>query len=218
MRNSALALLLEARQSAELHARDAWEFAVELPVLLAAGITVTVLRSLVCEGTIEHGQETTTAKHKNRRFRRTTNLCFPPGTCFVLAANASLASTSADDKSHAHTVAPSHSHVKPHWDADARTLSVLGQIVKRFRVPAKCQEIVLSAFEEDGWPTYIDDPLPGSNGEDPKYRLHNTIKALNGHHLVKLIRFTGNGNGHGVAWEFVETLQYRRTHARSSPR
>ena len=77
-------------------------------------------------------------------------------------------------------------------------------MIKQLRVPARCQETVLGVFEESGWPRCIDDPLPPSNGEDTRYRLHNTIKSLNGHHLLRRIRFSSNGDGTGVCWELIE--------------
>ena len=73
----------------------------------------------------------------------------------------------------------------------------MGGVIKQLRVPAKCQETVLGVFEESGWPRCIDDPLPPCNGEDTRYRLHNTIKSLNGHHLLRRIRFTFERRRHG---------------------
>ena len=76
-------------------------------------------------------------------------------------------------------------------------------MVKCFRVPAPNQEMVLTAFEEEGWPYRVYDPLPPEEGKDAKQRLHETIKALNGHRLARIIRFHGDGTGEGVFWELV---------------
>ncbi len=73
--------------------------------------------------------------------------------------------------------------------------------LKRFRQPATNQEIVLSAFQDDGWPPRIDDPLPGKAGQDSKGRLHDTIKRLNSAQHPWLIRYYGDGTGYGVCWE-----------------
>ena len=94
--------------------------------------------------------------------------------------------------------------IVPHWNAMGRELIVGGQTVKRFRVPAPNQEAILSAFEEEGWPQRVYDPLPPNGETDPKYRLHETIKALNGHRLARIIRFGGDGTGEGVYWEFTD--------------
>ena len=81
----------------------------------------------------------------------------------------------------------------------------LGQcVVKEYRVPSLNQEAILTAFEEEGWPHRIDDPLSPQADQDPKCRLHDTIKRLNGHHKDRLIRFRGDGTGEGVCWEYVE--------------
>ena len=40
----AVDILADARRLAQKHNRDSWDFAVELSVLLAAGITVNLLR------------------------------------------------------------------------------------------------------------------------------------------------------------------------------
>jgi hypothetical protein len=70
-------------------------------------------------------------------------------------------------------------------------------------VPAANQERVLAAFEEEGWPVHIDDPLPPSPDQDSKRRLHDTINSLNRNQKCPLIRFVGDGTGQGVRWEFV---------------
>ena len=90
----------------------------------------------------------------------------------------------------------------PRWDSLRRELVVEGQIIKRFRLPAANQEIVLAAFEEEGWPARIFDPLPPRDEQCPKRRLHETIKALNRSRLARLIRFCGDGTGEGVLWEW----------------
>jgi hypothetical protein len=95
----------------------------------------------------------------------------------------------------------------PRWDAAARTLW-LGTIpVKQFQVPASNQEHILAAFDEQGWPDGIDDPLPPIDGVEPKQRLDDTIKRLNRSHRHRVIRFAGNGNGQGVRWQRVRKVR-----------
>src|SRR5262249_7988413 len=67
----------------------------------------------------------------------------------------------------------------PRWNEARRELWVGDQLVKRYRQPAPDQERILTAFEEEGWPLHIDDPLPPQSGRDSKYRLHDTISNLN---------------------------------------
>jgi hypothetical protein len=82
-------------------------------------------------------------------------------------------------------------------------LRVGRQIVKQYRLPSPNQESVLSAFEEEGWPQRIDDPLRHKDEQDPKYRLKFTIHRLNDHQRRRLIRFSGDGTAEGVCWEHV---------------
>jgi hypothetical protein len=91
---------------------------------------------------------------------------------------------------------------RPHWDALRRELTVNGQVIKRFRLPATNQEAVLRAFEEEGWPAAIFDPLPPRDEQNSKQRLHDTIKALNRSRLARVILFRGDGTGEGVLWEW----------------
>ncbi len=90
----------------------------------------------------------------------------------------------------------------PKWDQIRRELSLDGVVVKRFRQPAKNQEIILATFEDDGWPAHIDNPLAGVNGHKAEDRLHGAIQRLN-HQTVRLIRFFRDGHGEGVFWELI---------------
>ena len=47
----------------------------------------------------------------------------------------------------------------PRWDKKLRELWCGEVLVKRFAVPADSQEIILDAFQLEGWPGCIDDPL-----------------------------------------------------------
>jgi hypothetical protein len=94
----------------------------------------------------------------------------------------------------------------PQWDAEHRALRVGEWVVKEYRVPCRNQEAVLAAFQEEGWPHRIHDPLPPHGDIEPKCRLHDTIKRLNRHHKDRLIRFRGDGTGEGVCWEYAESV------------
>lgn len=89
---------------------------------------------------------------------------------------------------------------RPQWDGERRVLTVGGEVVKQFRLRAFNQEIVLSAFEEEGWPFSIDDPLSPIPDIPPKRRLSQTIKSLNTGQLCPLLRFRGDGSGERVCW------------------
>ena len=97
----------------------------------------------------------------------------------------------------------------PNWDRVTRTFLVGEHVIKRFRVPSANQEAVLDAFQEDGWPPSIDDPLPPAAEYEPKRRLRDTIKCLNLNQVTPLIRFRGDGTGQQVVWELVpDTLSH----------
>ncbi len=92
--------------------------------------------------------------------------------------------------------------VLPHWDNDLRRLMFRGKILKLFKLPAPNQEHILNAFQETGWMTKIDNPLPSEKGQDSKIRLRETIKSLNRNQRTEgLLRFHGDGNGKGILWE-----------------
>jgi hypothetical protein len=96
---------------------------------------------------------------------------------------------------------------RPHWNAAQRELWYAGQLVKRFRVRAANQELILAAFEEEGWPARVDDPLPGlAKLVLAKIRLRVQIERLNGAHATPgLLRFRGDGTGQGIVWQALKS-------------
>lgn len=205
-------LLVEAWRYAEVLGSDPWEFAVELPALLAAGATINQLRAIACGGLVNYRRDITHNTAESRQFESLKNLAFPPGTCFVLRvappdSTGGSPSVTAQRGLTGNTQSRNQASLKvtqrPHWDPASRTLYVGARIVKRFRVPAVLQERILNAFQEEGWPTHVYDPLSPNGDKCTKRRLHDTIKALNRHHRCRLLRFIGNGNGEAVGWAFV---------------
>jgi hypothetical protein len=96
----------------------------------------------------------------------------------------------------------------PRWDPAYRELRVGDTVVKEFRVPSPAQIAILSAFEEEGWPHRIDDPLSPLPNVEPKSRLHDAIKRLNGLQKIRLLRFRGDGTGEGVCWEYAAVTSF----------
>ncbi|NUQ61969.1 MAG: hypothetical protein HUU20_05750 [Pirellulales bacterium] len=219
----ALHVLLEAHQFSEELGRSPWDFAVEIECLRKAGLTNNDFRWLVCKSYVEHARETTLGHEDSRTFRRRRGLIFSRRTCFVLTGpgvdfirsllkdqplpREPFAPVNGDRPSTATELATGNgSHAKPAprcipiWDRDRQELRVGGYLVKQFKVPALNQERILAAFEEEGWPVHIDDPLPPQQEQDPKRRLHDTINSLNRKQKHRLIRFMGDGTGQGVRW------------------
>jgi hypothetical protein len=208
----ALKILREAAQTADRLGQDIWQFAIEIDRFHAVGVSNTDLRRLLCLGHIEHCQERTTDGAKQRSFEKLDNLELPQRTCFVVTAQASdVASEESPAKRMAMTLTgadPSEARGSlsevPWWDGKARQLWWHGLLTKQLHRPARNQETVLAAFEEEGWPMRIDDPLPQTPEIDPKVRLHDTIKNLNRHQLRRGICFRGDGRGWGVLWMVQE--------------
>ncbi len=89
---------------------------------------------------------------------------------------------------------------KPRWDTEHRELSFGGKLCKKFRQPAENQTRLLDAFEESGWPTSIDDPIPPSRSGDQRQRLADTVRGLN-KNSNGMIRFELDGTGESVIWK-----------------
>ena len=225
-----IALLWRAFRCVRNAGADLWDFALEIDRLYAAGLTISELRWLVAKGFVEHGRESSVYGHPHRSFRPGAGFFFEDRTCVVLtpsgaafaghflkepigsppsaqpieAASLGSGATAAHENEPAAANDPSESidaAFQPRWNRARRVLSLDGTVVKRFRVPAPNQELILSVFEEERWPERIDDPLPASGGVDPRTRLHDAVNRLNGRQTNHLIRFHGTGTGTSVSWE-----------------
>lgn len=192
-----------------------WDFAVSIQQLLRLGATETDLRWLIRKGMVVHRREVTVRGDNGREFRSTGNLTFSRRTCFVLTeAGRKNVNSECDPVIHFNVPRPNHgdsseirsNYPVPRWEADLRKLLFDQQLVKRFKWPAVNQEMVLCAFQEEGWPARIDDPLPPQAEQDPKRRLADTIKCLNKKQENHLIHFHGDGTGQGVIWERVNPV------------
>ena len=209
----ALGILLEAHNYALDLKHDEWALAVELQAFLEAGCTRNALRWLVSKGYVKHGIEKTLPKATARSFRPTANLSFAMATCFLLtpsgvelarelgpsgAAAPPLNGVSASAR-------PANGHLFPHWDAGLRELRLGAFLIKAFTRPAANQEVILAAFQEEGWPPRIYNPLSPGLDQDGRQRLHDAITRLNRHQKHRLLHFRTDNNGEGVRWDTVPT-------------
>ena len=97
---------------------------------------------------------------------------------------------------------PAPAQLTPRWDGELRELRFGSDLIKVFRTAAPNQESILAAFEEEGWPSRIDDPIPPNPDMASKKRLAETIEALNdSHKTANRIRFRGDGTGEGIIWK-----------------
>jgi hypothetical protein len=210
----ALLILLKARGYALDAGHDVWDFAIPFRQLRSLRISRNDFRWLVCKRYLEHAIEITLKGDKGRFFRPAGELNFGMQSCFVLTIEGAAFALKLQRDMHKKGSSPLGSaitstnteepKVRPKWDSDLNELRMDQVLIKRFRTQAVNQTTVLCAFEEDGWPDRIDDPLPPLQGLDSKHRLHDTIKCLNRGHKVPLIRFRGDGTGQGIIWELID--------------
>jgi hypothetical protein len=226
----ALSILWEAYAAALSIRENIWNFAVELDQLQTGGLSLTELRWLVSKGYVEHAVETFPGKPDGRRFKSVGRFSILPSTCVVLtpvgarwfidAVVRRPRGDAAEGNGQAGSAVSSESAlvVKPDWDRATRTLCLGREIIKRFQRVASAQQLILEAFEEEGWPQHIDDPLPPRPGVKPAHRLHHAINNLN-RGLAPLIRFRGDGLGRGIRWEMflVNKARFRRARHTSTP-
>jgi len=185
-------------------------------------MTSTDLHWMVARGFAEHGEETTGYGDAHRSFRRGNGYFLNNRSRLVLTpSGAALAEhvfreTGRSPQATLSTIAPLTTAVinarqtafekqaptlTPRWDGTRRELTLTGLVIKRFRVPARNQETILSVFEEEGWVEHIQDPLPVTLNIDAPTRLHDAINRLNRCQINPLLRFRGDGKGTGVFWE-----------------
>lgn len=221
-----LSTLLRAREYAADLDVDPWKFAVEWRLLKARGLEETDVRWLVAGSLVEARREISLRYAFERTFVPHDVPRLSADTAFILTSQGealcrslgeliessalpdtlydpnrnSIASTSLPIQPSANTPP---SAATPHWDPDRRELTFQGQLVKCYKVPSPNQELILSVFQEESWPEFIDDPLPPLEDLEPHRRLQATVKSLNRRQVNKLIRFRGNG-GMKVFWEVVE--------------
>lgn len=93
---------------------------------------------------------------------------------------------------------------KPKWDEELHILFLGHLIVKHYQRPSLSQYKVLAAFEEQGWPARINDPLPSINEMEQgqiRDELRTTVLELNrAQYGQTQIRFRIDETGHGILW------------------
>lgn len=205
---SALRLLFDARAlSDDVHC-DPWEFAVSWETLRESHVSLNDLRWLLYKGYVVCKVEKTASALRGRRFCASHGSTIGSNHSFVLTASGeALARENFKQSELAEGGSPPNQQSLgsvpesiPFWDKDRRTLFFGDEIIKEFRVPAPSQETILSAFQEEGWPPQVDDPLPPRENINCKRRLHDTIGRLNHKHRCRKLRFIGNGTGEAVRW------------------
>jgi hypothetical protein len=211
---AALADLRDGYEFALSLGRELWDFAVEIEVLQERGLRANELRWLIFKGWVVHAHEVTSRSSDRRCFTAGGPGRFDSTSCFTLtAAGARLLERllpGSPEPSPAISE-PAPDLVVPRWDQERQELRLAQFLIKRFKVPANTQGLVLCTFQEENWPPRIDDPLPGHPEQDRKRRLHNTINALNRNQIHPLVRFLGDGRGQGIRWELSSQASWLKS-------
>ncbi len=81
---------------------------------------------------------------------------------------------------------------QPSWDGDACNLYFDGELVRYLQGRSRARNValILDGFEAEGWPQFMENPLPRETD------LNETIRSLN--RGLELIRFRSTGEG--IAW------------------
>jgi hypothetical protein len=194
-----LAVLARARSYSQVAHKAPSDFAVERNRLKEAGLDDTDLRLLLSLGYVEVYEEPARDGPAGPGTHAGGRLSFTASTCFTLTESGAA----HFGKLLPAGSLPENASPTPHFDRESRELRVGDRLVKRFRQPASCQETILRAFDEKGWPRVMPDPLPPEKGRCAQRRLHDTVNNLNRNQRQALIRFYVTGNGRRVGWGLV---------------
>tara|TARA_R110002095_G_scaffold179193_3_gene156569 strand:- start:28519 stop:29256 length:738 start_codon:yes stop_codon:yes gene_type:complete len=205
----ALTALSQSLQYAHDSGVDVWQFAIEHEVLREMGLTVSDIRWLIHKKFVIHRKEITAPGDPTRSFSRLSVTSITQDAAYVLTEsgikitqrlmNEEIAPPDLSSRELVSRPLPSGNRNCPTWSADHRELWYEERLVKRFRVPAQNQVLVLTVFEEESWPEFIDDPLPSDPKIDPRRRLQATVKSLNRCQAEGRIRFHTCG-GDKIFW------------------
>jgi hypothetical protein len=222
-----LAVLWRAHICTNDTGANVWDLSLPTGRLYEAGMTSSDLRWMIARGFAEHVEETTEHGDAHRSFRRGNGYFLNHRSRLILTATgvamaenvfreaarsahatlSALATMTREVAALATARQTVYERTKPRWDAIRRELTLGGVIVKRFRVPARNQETILTVFEEEDWVEHIHDPLPLTQNIDAPTRLHDAINRLNRSQINPLLRFHGDGKGTGVFWTLLESLK-----------
>ena len=205
--------LILARRYAQDTNSEPWDFAVEYHHL-REDLTTNDLRWLIAKGIVEHRIEVTGDSDERRTFQHRPAVRFDERSCFVLTSKGDSAISTNSSVAARRTL--ERCHLVPVWDRERGEFRLGTHLIKEFKLPSPNQEAILNAFEEEGWPPRIDDPLPPHPNIDPKRRLHDTIKSLNRNQRDPRLRFRGDGTGQGVRWDARNEISVLEMHPSTS--
>jgi hypothetical protein len=207
----ALGVLLEGYECARDLQVPLWEFSTEPRVLLACGCSPHVLHWLVRKGYAEERVPAVAGKRAPRCPGTNERRSAEEARLVLTELGAAVARQGCVRPPLVHPGnpdgrAPEGQPETPRWDEGTGELRFRDRLVKRFRNSASNQRSILDAFQTQGWPERLADPLPGGCGArgNLKQRLHDAIKNLNRGHHARCLHFYGAGSGRTVGWRSLE--------------
>ncbi len=205
-----LRILFKAMEYADDVDKDAQQFAVEIDCLSEVGLTTSEFRWLISKGLVTHVTEMTSTEDRDRRFHPSTDrMIFGRNSCFWLTEKGRryFRSLFESDNGNGRPRQPSpwddngNPATCPIWDVDRQELRLGKVLIKQYKVSAQNQELILAAFQEEGWPPSILDPLPPHPEINPKRRLQDTVASLNRSQRNTLVTFHVSNHGQSVFWQ-----------------
>jgi hypothetical protein len=201
-----LLLLWKAFNKAQQQQPPLEVLAIPLLVLVQAGLPEEELARLVVAGVIawRDGQVPRLGGRRGRRQTAAGYVLTSGGATAVIIAlrtNRTAADLAESGFGELQVlVVPTE---RPVWDGAMRQLWWRSRLVKQFRHDASNQRLIFMAFEEQGWPARIDDPLPHIARLNRKDRLREAVKSLNRGQKPLVLRFHTDGASEGIRWEAV---------------
>jgi hypothetical protein len=93
--------------------------------------------------------------------------------------------------------------LRPEWDGEC-SLRLGEDEVKHFRQPARAQKQILDAFQEEGWPPWIFNPLGAEGHRTGGERLRDAVNKL---HALQVgpwrLHFRVERGGERVSWQIL---------------
>ena len=92
----------------------------------------------------------------------------------------------------------------PWFKKSLRRFFANGRIVRTFRRAAPDQMEILIAFQEQGWPAWIENPFGRSTSADSERRLSNAVARLNHQQKPKRIYFWVEKGTQRIYWKLID--------------
>lgn len=202
----ALALLLEAWETAAYYDKDVWSYALKLEVLRDVGLNDVDLCELVDQGALVSLVEITCPKDCERRFQHVQSNAFFAQSCFVLSGELGVdlarRLSGRDRGSDPVRVETLTELLWPRWEEQTVTVW-LGELRlhQYTRTPPK-QKFLLNALQEKNWKNFLENPFPETDEATAAKQLENTVTNINRSLPDTGLRFHCEEGKQFVRWEW----------------